>query len=336
MIDDELRTLRRRVTALESRAAVTGPDPTPGTFSRRGQVYNAGSMPTSVPGAFAVHPVKVTGAESEGAAVAFSANTTQTFYMTAIGPGVPVAGDVLTGHLIGGRWVAGMGRSTAAGVNQVYTVRGCNNMPLAGALVQVKDGSTVKASGTTDASGNVTLKTKPVLHTVVISKARFDTLTTFFVTGSGFAFFTLTPSSSYVCTFYCADPLPLSLLLTDTKYGPVTLTWQPGTSKWFGNKAVAFPAQCGCVAQAHGVMAYSFFPNSVVQNSTVYAAYLNNIQGIPFCPSDIAYTSVSMHWTFVSSSCGPFVGTFKINTNPAVQSQNIYCDGDPTYIVTEP
>lgn len=71
-----------------------------------GQVYNAGSMPTSLPGQFAVHPVRTSGAESEGGPFSTTVDTAHTMIFTVVGNTVPAVGDILIGRLIEGRWIA--------------------------------------------------------------------------------------------------------------------------------------------------------------------------------------------------------------------------------------
>lgn len=69
------------------------------------QVFNNGSIPTTVDKYFACHPVEPGGAECEGCTPTFTADS-GTVFVLVIGPRVPVAGDYLMAEPIGGRWVA--------------------------------------------------------------------------------------------------------------------------------------------------------------------------------------------------------------------------------------
>lgn len=123
----EYRQIRRRQDDLRnSLDRVPSPDLF-GTPRMRGQVFNAGSMPTTVPGQFAVHPVNVTGAETEGIIPTFTADTSRKAIFTVLGPGVPVVSDILTAAGINGRWVAEKGGTSGGGI--VMPPCGCTNIP---------------------------------------------------------------------------------------------------------------------------------------------------------------------------------------------------------------
>jgi hypothetical protein len=105
--DDELRMLRRRRED-DALARRLPRDQAPGTPAALGTVYNAGNMPSTVPGQFAVHPTSVSFTETEGATPAVPAVPAAAVF-TVLGPHVPGVGDVLTGFLVGSRWVAQRG-----------------------------------------------------------------------------------------------------------------------------------------------------------------------------------------------------------------------------------
>ena len=103
---DEFREERRRNSDLGTRLIRGGSAFDPGSRAVLGQVYNAGSMPTSLPGQFAVHPVRTSGPESEGGTYSATVDTSHTMIFTVVGNIVPGVGDILIGRLIEGRWVA--------------------------------------------------------------------------------------------------------------------------------------------------------------------------------------------------------------------------------------
>lgn len=69
------------------------------------KVYDGGSIPTTVPSVFLTHPTWLDADDTEAASYT-SADESSTIPVVVIGPGVPIAGDILTAHSIGGRWVA--------------------------------------------------------------------------------------------------------------------------------------------------------------------------------------------------------------------------------------
>lgn len=73
------------------------------------QVYDGGSIPTTVPRVYLTHPALTDAADTEGTTPTFTADTSVTIPVVVLGPTVPVAGDRLVAHAIGGRWLAGDG-----------------------------------------------------------------------------------------------------------------------------------------------------------------------------------------------------------------------------------
>jgi hypothetical protein len=73
------------------------------------EVFNAGHMPTDLPGVFACRAVTPGGAESEGAAVSGAGDPARPLFVTVYGSAAPHAGDQFVARLVRGRWVAGRG-----------------------------------------------------------------------------------------------------------------------------------------------------------------------------------------------------------------------------------
>jgi hypothetical protein len=155
--ESEFRRLRRREAALRDDLD-RAPDPPRGGATVLAQVFNAGLMPSSVPGYFAFHPVTASGAEAEGGTGTLSPASGQGVVLV-IGPKVPAVGDVLVARLVGGRWVAGVGAGCDPATTYLdVTVRDpCNSLAAVGgaAVSAVQGGTTV--SGTTNGSGFVSL-----------------------------------------------------------------------------------------------------------------------------------------------------------------------------------
>jgi hypothetical protein len=79
------------------------------------QVYNGGSMPSSLPAVFFTHPVLITGSETEGGSGTLTADTATTVPVVFIGSTVPSVGDYATAYAVGCRWVAERGGSSGGG-----------------------------------------------------------------------------------------------------------------------------------------------------------------------------------------------------------------------------
>jgi hypothetical protein len=112
----ETRILCDRQTAGARRADNAAGRQSPFSSARQlVQIYNGGSMPSSLPAVFFTHPVLVTGAETEAGAGMLTADTTTTVPTVVLGSTVPSAGDYLTAYAVGGRWVAERGGSSGGG-----------------------------------------------------------------------------------------------------------------------------------------------------------------------------------------------------------------------------
>ena len=78
-----------------------------------GRVFANPAIPARTGTYVSVHPVEVSGAESEGAAGTLTVDASRTFLAYVVGPTAPVSGDHLLCRFIGDRWLAErMGGST--------------------------------------------------------------------------------------------------------------------------------------------------------------------------------------------------------------------------------
>jgi hypothetical protein len=71
-----------------------------------GQVASGGAMPNTLDHIFLVHPVRIEGGESEGAAGATLVDSGRTIPVVIVGTLLPNIGDFVVAQSIGGRWVA--------------------------------------------------------------------------------------------------------------------------------------------------------------------------------------------------------------------------------------
>jgi hypothetical protein len=148
------RILRERMLEHdEALDQLGGFEPPFGSARFVGQVYNGGSMPSTVPAVYLVHPTQVSGAETEGGAGTLTVDADFTVPVVVLGH-VPSAGDYLDIYAASGRWVSGEG--TVGECNTKICVF-CITTPISGASVMVLSGVTTIASGTTGANGCVTL-----------------------------------------------------------------------------------------------------------------------------------------------------------------------------------
>jgi hypothetical protein len=165
-------------------------------------------------------------------------------------------------------------RCCCGGCFLYFEVLGCGSTrwPLAGALVEIIVGGVTVASGTTDASGHVGIELAGGTYDLRVSKTRFDdyeasdvdltcqnladddpsiSYYTVYMAGDGGSNPSLV-ASGYHCLeldfpYFCADPAPDTLYLTDSwqvprapGVYPIALTYAAGF--WTGNAVVqAFP-----------------------------------------------------------------------------------------------
>lgn len=176
--------------------------------------------------------------------------------------------------------------------NVTFNVHGCNGLNLANATVTVSRGGTTVATGTTDASGNVTLDVVSTSSaTLVVSKSRFVTSTTTtgpLPCGTNYGSILLNPASGFICNSVCADPDPLTLHLTDTFTGPATLTWNVGTFTWRGTNVFSCPAIGSCPAVSLTIL-WEMGTNLILDS------YYNSVP-FTFCPDDSGANSFNAHW----------------------------------------
>ncbi|APW59211.1 hypothetical protein [Paludisphaera borealis] len=81
-----------------------------------GQVASGGAMPNSLDHVFLVHPVRIEGGESEGAASATLVDSGRTIPVVIVGTLLPNIGDFVVAQSIGGRWVAELNGTPASPV----------------------------------------------------------------------------------------------------------------------------------------------------------------------------------------------------------------------------
>lgn len=182
--------------------------------------------------------------------------------------------------------IGGCGCTTP--ITATFTVHGCNSLAYQGVTVSVytSSGGTLLASGTTDATGSVTLSWSGAAGndwvTVTGQSARFAAYgATTSITNGGSTTITLTPAAGYYCFpgSGCLLPLAATIHATDTLLGNATLTYQTsGTyaGQWIADTSYTYPG-------------------------------LTNPNGIAQCFSG----TVHIHWTLgnVGWSCDPTTGT---------------------------
>ena len=139
------------------------------------------------------------------------------------------------------------------------TVYGCCGLALPGADVVLSDGQ----GGTTDSSGQVSFYIGAGgTYTYTASKARFAAGTGSFTTAPCQTSTTavsvnLSPASGYACGPRQdnvgnprPDPIPTTLVLTDSEYGSTSLVYDPTNQWWYGQLVASFPGGCNCPASS--------------------------------------------------------------------------------------
>jgi hypothetical protein len=130
-------------------------------------------------------------------------------------------------------------------------VKGCNSTNLSGVTVLIKVSGTTIASGSTDASGNVTLtpsSVNPQSATLEIAAfsgfAAYTTNITLNCTTQSTRNIVLTPAATHVCSPCCgAYPISRTLIAT-TVAGDVTLTYDTGV--WGGTRTANATKRATC------------------------------------------------------------------------------------------
>lgn len=107
------RILRHRLDDLQFAIDQIPDRPSSGPARILVQVYNGGSMPTSVPGMFLGHPIELSGDECEGCLAGKTVDSETSIPVVVLGPKVPVAGDKLVATSVAGRWVAEKTQTTS-------------------------------------------------------------------------------------------------------------------------------------------------------------------------------------------------------------------------------
>jgi hypothetical protein len=74
-----------------------------------GRVHDGGSMAPRQDAVYLVHPLLLDGPESEGKVAATRVDSSRSIPVVVIGSRLPVVGDTLIAHAVGGRWVAEAG-----------------------------------------------------------------------------------------------------------------------------------------------------------------------------------------------------------------------------------
>ncbi len=144
----DARILRARAAGLAAALDRAHGLAAPSAARRLVRVYDGGAMPTAPDHFFLGRPVELDGDESEGGAGTPSVDEGSSIPFVALWH-APQPGDLLVISAVGGRWVA----EKSGGCRAAVCVRVCGGIPLVGAAVDILDGSTVVASGTTGDGG---------------------------------------------------------------------------------------------------------------------------------------------------------------------------------------
>jgi hypothetical protein len=97
------RTDRNRMSEFRDALDLRDRSGPSGTARESVQIIDLGSIPTTVPRVFAARPVVFDSPDVEGAGYTVTPDTAVTLYVVCLGPRVPVAGDLLVAHAVGGR-----------------------------------------------------------------------------------------------------------------------------------------------------------------------------------------------------------------------------------------
>jgi hypothetical protein len=218
--------------AAADRAGAGGPPPD--AARRLVSVYDGGAMPTAPDHWFLGRPVDLDGAEIEGGATgspAIDAGGSIPFVALHHAPSV---GDLLVVTSVGGRWVAE--RGGAAGVDICVTA--CGSLPVPGASVtlQAEAGGPVLYSGSTGASGCLSLPASGSYYLTIAISGTVAYQYQHTLPASGTATFSVGSSGLVCCGGYA---IPQALTLTDAA-GSISFVYDAGSSPptWFGGHAV--------------------------------------------------------------------------------------------------
>lgn len=228
---------------------------------------------------------------------------------------------------------------------QDFEVHGCDGTGYPGVTVSVysASGGTLLASGTTDASGDVSLAWTGTGSTWWVTvggaSARFQAFAqSMGLINGNFTPLDLAEATGYHCSQLCLLPLADALHLTDSIVGAVALNYDAGTGNWVGTATYNYPgcgaAGCGCVANAAVPITYTFDSTTGLVSASFPLA-----SGVSSCPWDTPLGGAGGFDTVSapSYSCPPAFaasGTFGDGafTNFA---QCLYCGATATWTLTE-
>jgi hypothetical protein len=233
-VDRDARVIRDRQEFLRAAMDRAGRMPPIGAARQLVSVYNGGSMPTQPDHIFLTHPVELDGSEVEGGLASTNVNTSATIPVVVLW-GAPQVGDLLVATSVGGRWVA----ERAVGGRTTICLTVCSPaIPVYGAVVTIKNGSTTVASGTTGTGGCVTL---PVAGTYTVQVQVGGTSVYSAVrslAADGTTTIALASNSGMVCCGSYA--IPQNLTLTDAA-GSLQFSYYPNYFYpiWYGGHSVS-------------------------------------------------------------------------------------------------
>lgn len=104
-LEDEARTLRSRVAAIQDAMDRLGSDSSDGNPAMLVETFDDGSYPTTPGKFFAAHPADAGGVEEEDGDVSVPVSG-GTVYVAVLGTKTPPVGTKLMARSIGGRWAA--------------------------------------------------------------------------------------------------------------------------------------------------------------------------------------------------------------------------------------
>jgi hypothetical protein len=99
------RVERERIAALVAAVDQLGPSGDGGSAARLVTTVAVSSYPTAAGVYYGCNPTEADGAEVEGGAASYTADTTQVMYVLNQGTAVPPVGTRVIASAVGGRWV---------------------------------------------------------------------------------------------------------------------------------------------------------------------------------------------------------------------------------------
>jgi hypothetical protein len=101
----ESRIERERQNALSGVLDRVAPFVADGSTALLVTTTTVSTYPTTAGAFYASNPTEIDGAEAEGGAASYTADTTQVAYVLNVGTQVPPVGTQVVAHAVGGRWV---------------------------------------------------------------------------------------------------------------------------------------------------------------------------------------------------------------------------------------